>query len=113
MASIEGQDYTLDTIGPIGCEITDTGVNAGFILGDNEVSLIVGATADGSEWQGRIALDVQDSELITNYFVDFSEGGGEAVAVEGNSMSYSGEWWKLGREGEEESVGDGTLSLTC
>ncbi len=112
-ASVDGQEYTLDTVGPVGCDITDSEFNVGFIMGDNDVSVIAGGTASGSEWRGRIDLNVQTTDGIANYFADFSGGDAGAVAVSDASMSYSGEWKVYGSDGTEESVGDGTLSLTC
>lgn len=112
-ASVDGEDYTFNTLGPVGCAITDTEFNVGFLIGDNEVSFIAGGSLSGSEWRGRIDLNVQTADGITNYFADFSSGDEGAVAVSGASMSYSGPWLKFGSGGEEESVGDGTLSVTC
>jgi hypothetical protein len=86
----------------------------GFIFGDNEVSFVAGASASGSEWRGRIDLNVQGPDGNTNYFADFSGGDEGAVAVDGSSMSYSGDWEVL-RPGESEAepAGQGTLSVTC
>ncbi len=113
-ASVDGESYTFDVQGPVGCSITDSEFNFGFIIGDNDVSVGGGGTASESEWRGRIDLAVQEAEGITNYFADFASGDGGTVAVEGNSMSYSGPWQAL-RPGssEAESVGDGTISVTC
>lgn len=110
-ASVEGEQYTFDTVGPVGCDITDSEFNVGFLKGDNEVSFIAGGSGSGSDWRGRIDVNVQTTDGIVNYFAELSSG---AVAVDGQSMSYSGEWQVL-RPGESEaqSVGDGTLSVTC
>jgi hypothetical protein len=112
-ASVDGEDFTFDTVGPVGCTISDSEVTVGFIFGDNEVSFVAGAAASGSDWRGRIDLNVQGPDGVTNYFADFSGGGG-AVAVDGSSMSYSGDWQVL-RPGEPEAepVGQGTISATC
>jgi hypothetical protein len=112
-ASVDGEDFAFDAVGPVGCTISDSEVTVGFIFGDNEVSFVAGATASGSDWRGRIDLNVQGPDGVTNYFADFSGGGG-AVAVDGSSMSYSGDWEVL-RPGESEAepAGKGTISATC
>ena len=110
--SVDGEQYTLDTVGPIGCEIGDGEFNVGFLFGDNEVSFIAGGNSSGSGWRGRIDINIQSADGITNYFADLSGGG--SVAVDGASMSYSGPW-QVFRPGSAEAVpaGDGTLSATC
>lgn len=84
-ASVDGEEYTFDTVGPVGCDITDSEFNVGFLKGDNEVSFIAGGTASGSAWPGRIDVNVQTADGITNYFADFSGGDAGAVAVSGAS----------------------------
>ena len=113
-ASVDGEDFEFDTVGPVGCAIGDSEVTVGFIFGDNEVSFVAGATASGSGWRGRIDLNVQGTEGITTYSADFSGGDGGVVAVDGSSMSYSGDWEVL-RPGESEAepAGQGTISATC
>jgi len=113
-ASVDGEDYTLDTVGPVGCTVSDSEFNVGFLLGDNEVSLIAGGNASGSEWRGRVDLNIQGPDGVTNYFADFSGGDGGSVAVDGSSMSYSGDWEVLKPgESEPQSAGEGMVSLTC
>ena len=112
--SIDGQDFSFDTVGPVGCSVSGDEINVGFILPDNEASFIAGANASGSEWRGRIDVNVQSADGITNYFADFSGGDGGAIAVDGSSFSYSGEWEVFRPGGSEaEPAGAGTLSATC
>lgn len=110
---MDGEDYDFDTVGPVGCSLSDDEVNFGFLVGDNEVGLVGGATRSGSGWQGRIDLTVQGDSGVVNYFTDFTDGDG-VVAVDGDSLSYTGEWELLSGGGSDaESVGEGTVALTC
>jgi hypothetical protein len=113
VASVDGREFAFDTVGPVGCTINDSEVTVGFIFGDNEVSFVAGATPSGSEWRGRIDVNVQGSDGITTYSADFSGGDSGAVAVDGSSMSYSGAWEVLRPGSDAEPVGQGTLSATC
>lgn len=112
--SIDGQEFSFDTVGPVGCSVSDSQFIVGFIIGDNDVNVLANATASGSEWQGRIDVSVQDADGLTTYSADFAGGDGGAVAVDGSSLSYSGDWevWRPGAA-DAEAAGQGTLSATC
>jgi hypothetical protein len=114
VVSIDGQDFAFDTVGPVGCSVSGDEITVGFVLPDNEASFIAGANASGSEWRGRIDVNVQSADGITNYFADFSQGDGGAIAVDGSSFSYSGDWEVFRPGGSEaEPAGQGTISATC
>lgn len=112
--SVDGQAITFETVGPVGCSVTGDEIMVGFLFGDNEASFIAGATASGSEWRGRIDVNLQGSDGITTYFADFAAGDGGTIAVDGSSFSYSGEW-QVFQPGvaEAQPAGQGTLSATC
>lgn len=114
VVSIDGQDFAFDTFGPVGCTISGDEINVGFVQPDNAASFIAGANPSGSEWRGRIDVNVQSADGITNYFADFVGGDGGAIAVDGSSFSYAGDWQVFRPGGSEaEPAGAGTLSATC
>lgn len=120
-AAVDGEFvYTFDLITAWGCQISNTEFRFGFHIGrlreDRFDPRLVGSgEASGSEWRGRMDVYIRSLEGTTNYFSDFSSGdGGALVVVDGETISYSGEWQVL-RPGasEPEPAGNGSISVNC
>lgn len=117
-ASVEGQEYELTVSPALGCEIGPEAVTFSFWVGDNSIVLGGGANNDGG-WIGHIELTVfepEGQEGPVSYFPDLTEHG-DRIAVDGDSMSYSGPMMKQppndGSNPPPVDVGNGTFSVTC
>lgn len=117
MASVDGQEFTFDTPGLSECNVEPDTFTFSFVIGDNEVGLAGGANLYDDGWLGDITLRVLDSDgLPVQYFPD--QGGLDSgVAIDGDSISYSGPMLKRppndGTNPPPEDVGSGTISVTC
>lgn len=119
MVMVDGQEYTLTDPGAIACMIAQDSLTFSYRVGDNEVTLGGGANLYDTGWLGgidlRVANPAGEPGPIT-YFPDLATHG-DAVAIDGASMSYSGPMQKQpANDGSNPSpidVGDGTISVTC
>jgi hypothetical protein len=109
--TLEGEDYTLDTIGPVGCTIEGSAFEFSFLMGDNEINLVGGGDASASTF--NFNLSFQEEGGITQYAADHLSGDSGTLTVDGSSMSYVGSMSELVEGGERESVGEVTISATC
>lgn len=107
---LEGATYTLDTVGPAGCNVDGSAFEFSFLMGDNEVNLVGGGDASTSTFSFN--LGIQGDGAITQYSADTLQGDTGALAVDGNSISYVGSMSEL-VDGARESVGEVTISATC
>lgn len=118
-AVVDGQEYTFTEPGAVDCTITAEAITFGFRIGDNEVTLGGGANLYDTGWLGGISVIVfnpEGEDAPIEYFIDLANNG-DRIAIDGDSMSYSG---PLQRNDPEDptnfegiSAGDGTISLTC
>lgn len=108
---MQGETYTLDTVGPVGCNIEGSSFDFSFLLGDNEVNLVGGGDASTSTF--NFNLGIQADGGITQYSADALRGDTGTLAVDGSSISYVGSMSELVEGGERESVGEVTISATC
>ena len=122
-ASVDGQQFTLELPAGLDCSISEEALTFGYSIGDNEVTLGGGANRDDDGWIGSIRLTVAnpDSEPgPISYYPKVGDGlfiDGSYIAVDGDSMSYSGPMEKKpandGTNPPAVDVGDGTISATC
>lgn len=105
--------------GALDCKVAEDAITFSFRIGDNEVTLGGGANHYDEGWFGSIDLRVanpQGEEGPVSYFPDLATNS-DSVAVDGNSMSYSGPMQKQppndGSNPPPVDVGDGTISVTC
>ena len=118
VASVDGLSFTLTEPGALDCTITDDAITFSFRIGDNEVTLGAGANRY-DEWLGNVNLRVADPDGEAGpiaYFPDLAANS-DAIAISGNSFSYSGPMMKQpsndGSNPPPVDVGDGTISVTC
>jgi hypothetical protein len=118
-ASVDGQNFTFTEPGALDCTITEDAITFSFRIGDNEVTLGGGANLYDTAWLGNINLRVANPEGEdgpVGYFPDLAMNG-DAVAIDGDSMSYSGPMQKQppndGSNPPPVDVGDGKISVTC
>jgi hypothetical protein len=111
--SVDGQEWNFETVGPAGCMVGADEFTFSFLIGDNEVGLAGGGSPDGSSF--NFNLSILDSGGQTIYLADQLRGDSGNIAVNGNSVSYSGSMQLLppGSDSEAEPVGDGIISATC
>lgn len=121
-AVVDGQEYTFTEPGGIDCEVTEDHYSFSFMIGENEV--VVGGSSTFTErdgWFGDFDLTVFNpvgEEVPIIYFPDPNLLiNGEGLAIDGNSVSYSG---PMNRNDIEDPsnldgipAGDGTVSFTC
>ena len=119
MVMVDGQEYTLNEPGAIACTIGQDAITFSFRIGDNEVTLGGGANQNDNEWLGGIDLRIANpagEPGPINYSPDLAAHG-DGIAVDGESMSYSGPMRKQpandGSNPPPIDVGDGTISVTC
>ena len=119
MVMVDGQEYTLTDPGALACTIGQDAITFSFRIGDNEVTLGGGANLYDDGWLGGIDLRVAnpaDEPGPISYFPDLAAHG-DGIAVDGESMSYSGPMQKQpandGSNPPPIDVGDGTISVTC
>lgn len=116
---VDGQEFTLTDPGALACTIEPDAITFSFRIGDNEVTLGGGANRQSNGWLGSIDLRIANPASEPGpigYFPDLAAHG-DAVAVDGTSMSYSGPMQKQpandGSNPAPIGVGDGTISVTC
>ena len=117
--TVDGQEFTLTEPGALECTITPDAITFSFRIGGNEITLGAGANLYDAGWLGnvdlRIANPVGEAGPV-NYFPDLATKS-DGIAVDGNSMSYSGPMQKRpandGTNPPPVDVGDGTISVTC
>lgn len=112
IASVDGLNVTMDIIGQEGCEITDTEISFFFRSSedaiDPETDAIIGSAFMGDNgWEVSFSYNL--GHPTPGEGTTYSTEGG-SLAVDGNSLTYSGEWEIPFGGG---SVGDGTLSVNC
>lgn len=119
IASIDGQEFTLEVSPALDCAISDESITFAFWVGDNSVVLGGGANLYEDGWLGGIDLRIAEPEGEPGpvaYFPDLAVNGG-GIAIDGDSMSYSGPMMKQpandGSNPPPEGAGDGTVSVTC
>lgn len=118
--SVDGQEWAFTEPGATECRIAADAIGFSFRIGDNEITLGAGANLyDDLGWLGAIDLRVANPEGADGpitYFPDLAANGA-GIAIDGNSMSYSGPMQKQppndGTNPPPEDVGDGTISVTC
>jgi hypothetical protein len=116
-ASVDGLEYTFDTPGGLACEVTPEEFSFSFIIGDNEVGFGGGASISGGQWFGSVTLILYAEDGNTQYSAKLVDHP-DRVAVEGDSVSYSGPMEKFppveaGQLSQPVDVGDGIFSATC
>jgi hypothetical protein len=111
-ASVDGRDFTFETVGPVGCSVDGDEFTFSFLIGNNEVNLVGGGNASDSTFRFDISI-TESGGSITQYFADPLQGDSGSLVVDGSSISYSGSMQMLGEGGESTSVGDGSVSATC
>ena len=121
--SVDGQQFTFELSGGLDCSISEEALTFAYRIGDNEVTLGGGANREDDGWLGSIRLTVAnpDSEPgPISYYPDVGDGifiDGSLIAVDGDSMSYSGPMEKQpandGTNPPPIDVGNGTISATC
>jgi hypothetical protein len=115
--SVDGLEFTLTENGSLDCVIGPEVLTFALWIGDNTTTLGGGANLYEDGWLGNILLRVIDDDgLPVQYYPD--DGGLDSyLAISGDSMSYSGPMLKQppndGSNPPPESVGDGTISVTC
>ncbi|HSM44818.1 MAG TPA: hypothetical protein VK969_07365 [Acidimicrobiia bacterium] len=119
IASVDGQEFTLEVSPALDCAISDESITFAFWVGDNSVVLGGGANLYEDGWLGGIDLRISEPEGEPGpvaYFPDLSVDGG-GIAIDGDSMSYSGPMMRQppndGSNPPPERAGDGTISVTC
>jgi hypothetical protein len=116
-ASVDGLEFSFDTPGGIACKVTDEEFGFSFIQGDNEVTIGGGATISGGQWFGSLTMRIAADGGVTEYAAALLDNP-SGVAVDGNSVSYSGPMLKYspappGELPKGVDVGDGVFSATC
>ncbi|MBT8240041.1 MAG: hypothetical protein KJN63_02310 [Acidimicrobiia bacterium] len=115
--SVDGLEFTLTESGSLDCVINPDVLTFAFWIGDNTTTLGGGANLYDDGWLGDIMLRVVNEDgLPVQYYPD--EGGLDSyLAFNGDSVSYSGPMLMKppndGTNPPAESVGDGTISVTC
>jgi hypothetical protein len=108
-------EYRFDTAGGLDCETSAEEFSFSYTIGDNEVVMGGGASISGGQWFGSLTLQLFGEDGVTEYVAQVVDHP-EAIAVDGDSVSYSGPMEKLvpgGAPGESIDVGDGIFSSTC
>lgn len=112
---VDGLDYTFDTFGPSDCNVESFQFGFSFIIGENEVSLTGGGTSNIQEWATNLAMRVfnatDDGAPVT--YANPVGSGSDGLAIDGNSVSYSGPIEKKVPNADPVDVGEGTISVTC
>lgn len=116
VVSVDGEEFTFDTPGLTDCNVESDTFTFSFIIGDNEVGLAGGANLYEDGWLGDITLRVIRDNLPYQYFPD-QDALDDGIAISGDSISYSGPMLMRppndGTNPPPESVGVGTISVTC
>ena len=114
--SVDGEEFTFDTPGLADCNVEPDTFRFSYVIGDNEVGLAGGANLYEDGWLGDITLRVIRDNLPYQYFPD-RDNLDDGIAINGDSISYSGPMLMRppndGTNPPPESVGDGTISVTC
>lgn len=117
--SVDGHELTLEVSPAVDCSVSPDGISYSFWVGDNSIVLGGGANLYDTGWVGSINLRIAEPEGQdgpVSYSPDIAANG-DRIAIEGNSMSYSGPMRKQppndGTNPPLEDVGDGTFSVTC
>lgn len=117
--TVEGKEYSLDVSPAVDCSIAAEAVTFAFWVGDNSVVLGGGANLYEDGWLGSIDLRISEPEGQNGpiaYFPD-QDSLSDGIAVDGDSMSYSGPMMKQppndGSNPPPVDVGSGTISVTC
>jgi len=116
-ASVDGQEFTFNTPGGVACKVTDEEFNYSFIIGDNEITIGGGASIQGDEWFGSLTMRIVGEDGTTEYSAKLNDNPA-GVAIDGNSVSYSGPMEKYppappGELPQPVDVGDGVFTATC
>jgi len=116
-ASVDGQEQTFTTPGGIPCKVTDEEFSFSFIQGDNEVTIGGGASIQANGWFGSLSMRIVMDDGVIEYSAQINDNN-DAVAVDGNSVSYAGPMVKYlpappGQLPEPIDIGDGVFSATC
>jgi hypothetical protein len=118
-AVVDGREFTFTEPGALDCLIAEGSLTFSFRIGDNEVTLGAGANRSDTGWLGSIDLRIANpdgEDGPVSYFPDLAANG-DAVAIDGNSMSYSGPMQKQppndGSNPPPIDIGNGTISVTC
>jgi hypothetical protein len=116
-ASVDGLEYTFDTTGGLDCETSAEEFSFSYVIGDNEVIMGGGASISGGQWFGNLTLQIFGDNEVTEY-VALVVDHPEAIAVDGDSVSYSGPMQlsvppEDGNLMDPIDVGNGTFSSTC
>jgi hypothetical protein len=116
-ASVDGQEFTLQTPGGLACKVSDEEFTFSFIQGDNEVTIGGGASIQANGWFGSVSMRIVMDDGTTEYAAQINDHP-EAVAVDGSSVSYSGPMVKYlpappGELPDPIDIGDGVFSATC
>lgn len=116
LVSVDGEEFTFDTPGLADCNVEPDTFTFSYVIGDNEVGLAGGANLYEDGWLGDITLRVVRDNLPYQYFPD-QDALDDGIAIDGDSISYSGPMLMRppndGTNPPPESVGDGTISVTC
>jgi len=117
MASVDGQEQTFTTPGGVGCKVTEDDWSFSYIIGDNEITIGGGASIQGGKWFGSLTMNIRREDGAATYAAKINDNP-DAVAVDGNSVSYSGPMVKYlpappGELPEPIDIGDGVFSSTC
>ena len=122
-ARVDGLELAFELPGALGCSISDDSITYSYWIGDNEVTLGAGLNRVDGGWMGSIDLSVANPEgepgPIAYYPAPGQQGAleGPLIAVDGQSMSYSGPMVKQpandGNNPAPVDVGTGTISATC
>ena len=122
-AAVDGLAFDFELPGGLACSISDDAITFSYRIGDNEVVLGGGANRADDGWIGGIDLRIANPDgepgPIAYYPAPGDDGiiDGSRVAVDGDSMSYSGPMLKQppndGTNPPPVDAGDGTISATC
>jgi hypothetical protein len=88
-ASVDGVEQTFTTPGGVACRTSAEEWSFSYIIGDNEVTMGGGASIQGGQWFGSLSMRVVTDDGTTEYAAKINDNP-DAVAVDGNSVSYSG-----------------------
>jgi hypothetical protein len=116
-ASVDGQEFTFNTPGGIACSVTPEEFSFSYIIGDNEVTIGGGASIQGGQWFGSLSMRVTSDDQTIEYVAQLNDNP-DAVAVDGNSVSYAGPMEKFlpappGELPQGIDVGSGVFTTTC
>lgn len=116
VVSVDGEEFTFETPGLTDCNVEPDTFTFSYVIGDNDVGLAGGANLYENGWLGDITLRVFRDNLPYQYFPD-QDALDDGIAISGDSISYSGPMLMRppndGSNPPPESVGDGTISVTC